>query len=583
MNKLLLLHPLISPWFIILGALLLLSGLLWFEWRRPAKYLYGRLFASGLLVIALSGVILQPHWRQAVTTDGVVVLTSNYNAALADSVGKSDEALRFVQTPDAKPFKNATTVSFYQLQREKNIQFVLGDGLPEYFGEEHNYHHRFLKSKTPIGIIEWNQPENFRVHRKQVIYGKINSEKSAQLILSGPGGAEDSVTVSGKGIQSFQFSITPKQEGKFVYSIRVKGENTTQEYPFPVEVKAVEPLRILIVQRFPSAEMRYLKNFLTAQGHRLAVRTQLSKNNFSYEYNGIAALLKTERLTAALLQSFDVVIMPSETFSGLAASELNAMTAAVENGLGIIKLIDGSEKKNRSSLVLAIQENSKDTVLLNLNGSPEMLSVAPWTVKESVEATAIANGRVVSGFIEKGIGKFGFQFLQETYQLLLRGKEYQYSEVWSPLLERVARTKNQTHKIVIKNSFPIYPNDPIDLDVISAANQVPELKFNQVAIPLREDVVVDDYRHGKVWADTSGWHSLTIERDSISKNFYVVPEDSWNSLRSMRLREVNQRMATNSSAPGNYRTTQEDQPVPPILCFLLFLFAGGFLWLAPKL
>jgi hypothetical protein len=297
----------------------------WFEWKRLAKYLSARLFATAILVIALASVLLQPHWLQEVTSDGVVVLTPHYDVTLADSLRKSDEALRFVQTPDAKPFKNATTVSLYQLQREKNIRFVVGDGLPEYFGEAQNYHHRFLKSKTPIGIIEWNPLENFRVHRKQVIYGKINSEKSAQLILSGPGGAEDSVTVSDKGIHSFQFSVTPKQEGKFVYSIRVKGENTTQEYPFPVEVKAVEPLRILIVQRFPSAEMRYLKNFLTAQGHRLAVRTQLSKNNFSYEYNGINAL-KTERLTSPLLQSFDIVIMPSETFLELPASELNALT-----------------------------------------------------------------------------------------------------------------------------------------------------------------------------------------------------------------------------------------------------------------
>jgi hypothetical protein len=234
-------------------------------------------------------------------------------------------------------------------------------------------------------------------------------------------------------------------------------------------------------------------------------------------------------------------------------------------------------------LAFAIQENSKDTVLLNLNGSTEILSVAPWTVKESVEATAIANGRVVSGFIEKGIGKLGFQFLQETYHLLLRGKEEQYSEIWSPLLERVARTKNQTHKILIKNSFPIYPNDPIDLDVISAANQVPELKFNQVAIPLREDVVVDDYHHCKIWVDTSGWHSLTVEKDSISKSFYAVPKDLWNSLRAMRLRAVNERMATNSSTSAKYHMTHEEQPVPPFLFFLLFLFAAGFLWLAPKL
>ncbi|MBI3219807.1 MAG: hypothetical protein HYZ44_09865 [Bacteroidetes bacterium] len=575
-------HPLLSPWFICLGAIASLGGLLWLEWKRPAKFLYARLFATTLLVFALACVLLQPHTRKEITTDGLVVLTANYDEAQADSLRKSDHALRFVQTPDAKPSANAATRTLHQLQHEKNIRWVLGDGLPEYYIEDHNPSYRYLKSKTPLGIIAWNQPEIFRVNRKETISGKINIKKSTQLILSGPGGSEDSVTVSGNGVHSFYFSITPKQEGRFVYSIRVKDENTTEDYPVPVEVKAVEPLSILIVQRFPSAEMHYLKNFLMSQGHRVAIRSQLSKNNFSYEYNGINTL-KTERLTGSLLESFDVVITFGETLLELASTEINALTAAVENGLGLIKLIDSSEKKSRSSLALAIQENAKDTVRLKLNNSTEVISVAPLIVKEPVETITSANGRVLSGFVEKGFGKSGFQFLQETYQLVLKGKQDHYAELWSPLLERVARLKNQSHKISIQNSFPIYPNEPIDVDVISAENQLPRLTFNQVVIPLREDVVVDDYRHGKVWADTTGWHSLAIEGDSMSKNFYVAPIDSWASLRAMHLRETNERISSNSSASTGYNTTSEEKSISPILFFLLFLVAAGFLWLAPKL
>ncbi len=582
MSKEWLFHPLISLWFICAGAILLLSGLLWLEWKRPAKYLYARLFTTILLVIALAGVLLQPHTRKEIITDGLVVLTPHYDEAQADNLRKSDEALQFVVTPDAKSFANAATRTLHQLQREKNIRFVLGDGLPEYFIEEHNQSYRFLKSKTPVGIIEWNQPEIFRMNRKQIISGKINSDKSMKLILTGPGGAEDSITVSGNGIQPFQFSITPKQEGKFVYSIRLKTGDTKEEYPFPVEVKAVEPLRILMVQGFPFAETRYLKNFLVAQGHLLAVRTQLSKNNFNYEYNGINAL-KTERLTPSILESFDVVITSSETLLELPSAELNALTAAIGNGLGLIKLIDGSEKKNRSSLGLAIQENAKDTVRLNLNGSTEAFSVAPWTVKESVETITNANGRTLSGFMEKGNGKSGFQFLQETYQLILKGKEDHYAELWSPLLEQVARTKNQSHKINFRNSFPIYADEPIAVSVISAENQLPRLTFNQVVIPLREDVVVDDYRHGKVWADTTGWHSLIIESDSIAKNIFIAPANSWSALRSMHLRAANERQATYSSISANYQSSHEEQPIPPFFFFFLFLGAVGFLWLAPKL
>ena len=122
MSKEWLFHPLISPWFICLGAIALLSGLLWLEWKRPAKYLYARLFASALLVIALAGVLLQPHTRKEITTDGLVVLTPHYDEAQADSLRKSDEAFRFVVTPDAKPFANAATLTLH-LQKVSHPEF----------------------------------------------------------------------------------------------------------------------------------------------------------------------------------------------------------------------------------------------------------------------------------------------------------------------------------------------------------------------------------------------------------------------------------------------------------------------------
>ena len=108
----------------------------------------------------------------------------------------------------------------------------------------------------------------------------------------------------------------------------------------------------------------------------------------------------------------------------------------------------------------------------------------------------------------------------------------EYASLWSPLVERAARTQNPKFKIEIDQPFPIFPDEPLDVNVI-AANATPQLTNDDVLIPLREDVVIDDYWHGTTWAGDEGWHQFVFEQDSAKHNYYVSNPTEWQSLRTI--------------------------------------------------
>jgi hypothetical protein len=187
---------------------------------------------------------------------------------------------------------------------------------------------------------------------------------------------------------------------------------------------------------------------------------------------------------------------------------------------------------------------------------------------------------ILSGYSFDGAGKIAFQFLQETYRLALSGDSSAYSEVWSPLIEQVAKPRPQKSKIKIVTPFPWYENEPIDVMIISS-NGNPLLLDDSVQIPLKEDVIIDNVWHGRTWGASKGWHTLQTE-DGTSMPYYISQKDDLKSLSIANQMEKNKILQNASS-----KTSEEKRiawtEVPPVFFYVLFLISAGFLWVAPKL
>ncbi|GAB1444680.1 hypothetical protein MASR2M41_03000 [Flammeovirgaceae bacterium] len=559
--------------------------LIWKEANRKSRFLTNRIIAVLLMLGSITAWLLQPMTITLKDSSSIILLTKNYDRNKADSLIKKYPSYTLLKEYDAAAYKNSIELMPYALVDHKdNIAFILGEGLPYYEQEKIASSYSYFPSKLPTGITQLNLPEPVQVNQTASISGTANIHGKTTLILEQPGGSKDSVVLTGMGIKSFSLSSETQQTGLFRYSVVLRDSLTSKvEGYLPVEVTPHKILNILFVQKYPSAEVRYLKNFLTEKGHALAIRSQISKNDFHYEFANRESI-RIDRLTSESLSEFDLFIMDTESLHALSASELKSLERSVTDGLGVVVLINSIDpKRNFPLLNASFQVYPHDTVHLQIKNQNIALPALPVSISSRLSITPVTTSttRILSGYRHEVAGKIGFQLLHETYRLLLEGKITEYASLWSPLLESIARLKTESFKIKIKNSFPYYQDEPLAVQVISAGDE-PKLKTNHTILPLQEDVLIDDYWHATTWAGKAGWDSLTTQ-DSSTLHYYVSPDNEWTTLRIAN--QQRQHFANQSNLISKKETslTTDHKPISPLWFLMIFLLASGFLWLTPKI
>ena len=575
-------HPVFPIWVILVVGIFLLAFLIWKEVNRKMRFRNWRIVAVIILLLSIAGLFLQPAVQRGVSSQGVVLLTPNYKKEIADSLRRANDQLTFIRTPDAATYPGATEIEALSELAESNVRFVLGDGLP-YYAIQKGVRFYYFKGEPPTGIIHLVSPPVFKVNRVNFISGMFYAKSKSKIKLISPAGVEDSVTYSTGGLHNFILSFKPQQPGLFVYTIDFEDGNDVLSHKLPVEVTPIEKLNVLFIQNFPTSEAKYVKIFLIEQGHGLVVRSQLSKNNYRYEYANHDQV-RIDRLSPDLLNAFDLLVTDNETLGSFNSMDKKMLEGAVKNGLGVVQLFNSINNKEANEfLSIPITDFPKDTVQIQLGNAAYTLSALPVAINRDNTSILQTKDRVLSGFVDRGAGKIGFQFLQETYRLILQGKQLEYALIWSPLIERSARFKNQSSKIQLENAFPIYPDEPITLNVI-ASKAALRLKADGISLPLREDVVIDNFFHGKTWAGKHGWHQFTLADDAVTKNYYVSDEHEWQSLRRAQQQKANEIVSHSDTVrlPSD-QSSKEEKPISLLLFFITFLLSAGFLWLVPKL
>jgi len=149
------------------------------------------------------------------------------------------------------------------------------------------------------------------------------------------------------------------------------------------------------------------------------------------------------------------------------------------------------------------------------------------------------------------------------------------------LIEKTARSKNELTKIKLGNQFPIYQNEPLQVEVISITDDLITLKNNQQNSPLIEHVTIDNLWLGKTWAGKPGWNIMTA--DSSKLHYFVSEPSTWNTLRITNQLKQNERVSVNKSLSSQPDSFYLRKLVSTMIFYILFLVAAGFLWLAPKI
>ncbi len=576
-----------NPLFPLSIAIIIVFSLVSFfgyrEFRRKLKFLALRGIALSFVLVSLLGIILQPTYLSERILVPTLLLTRNYQKSKVDSILHANSKLKVIRTEDALSYSGSSTLRSWQDLSSENISYIIGQGIPEYaFDLLRNKDFQFIPAATPQGITRLIIPAPIFINDRVQIKGSFNSTEKTKLKLLGPGGAIDSTNLD-IGESSFSLSFTPKRAGNSIYSLVSEGiRGSTSTERLPVEVSPTKRLRVLFIQKFPTAEVRFLKNFLSEKHHQIAVRYQVSKNNFTYEFDNLPQE-KIDNLHSDILNSYDLLFIDQKSYNEISTQERGDLKKSINKGLGVIFLLhDAKEKAISEFLPVKTTVSSKDTIHIRLSSS--LLNVLPALPIELANDPSIVpitknKNRILSGYFYSGLGKIGFQFIQETFRIGLEGNIDDYSFAWTPLINNTARPKESNFKLKLVTAFPIYTNEPIDLTTISSRQ--PSLYAESVMIPLKENAFVEGHWTGRSWAGKSGWHQLYIKQDSTQLNYFVSDSSEWRALRisnQMKSNQVYQNISIDKSNEVSHQV-----PFPKLVFYFIFLFSSAFLWLAPKI
>lgn len=563
--------------WVVSAVILLILFSVWFEWRKKSKFLAGRLIAVALLGLSLLGIILRPFYTSSSSAE-ILLLTHGYSTAQQDSILKQHPHLKLMRTPECPEIKKSTVANDDFLEEKGGqIKFILGEGLSgarlEIMAKK-NF--KFVKTQV-MGIVSLHIPVDAVENNKTKLTGVLNADAAGQLRLIGPGGIEDSTQFNKGAGQEFSLSIRPRQSGNFVYQLEIQQGHSILREPVPLVVQEEQPLKILFLQKFPTAETKNLKDFLGQRNHALTLRYQVSKNTYRHEFVN-AAEVPIRKISSDILNSFDLLFVDTGTLQALSGRERQDLKNSIQAGMGVVVLPSDDTKNLQWFWNVKFNPGTKDTAHVQLASHKKLVfRVVPVDAiaTDEIYPEIVAGPRVLSGYTLQGLGKIGFVLLQETYRIKLEGNEQDYAHIWTDLITKISRKKS-TDQLTLNTPFPVYPHEPLAVSVLSAD---PLLLADSVSIPLTEDVSIDGIWHSKIWAGKPGWHELKTKN---ATRYYFIPDtNNWKSLGA-----ANRAQATRNAESvlhSNATVLPEIKSVPLLFFYFLFLISAGFLWLAPKL
>lgn len=576
-------NALFSPVWVAVAALLLTVVFSWLEIIRKQKLLALRLPAVFLAVISLACLVLNPA-RTVEKSSAIILITPNYSNEKLDSLTKSESGSQLYKLESVGTKDNFPVIQERNLKDLHGNIHILGDGLPDYLLDDLDTANiQFHPTPAPDGIIRLNT-KIYKANEMNTIDGvyKSHDNRTLKLLI---GDISIDSTKTEPGTKSFTLNFKPEVSGRFLYNL-VEADSSGKiltSTQLPIEVAPQRALNVLFLSDYPSAEIRFLKNYLERQHHRLALRYRVSRDKFRTEFVNTNET-NLSRLTETTLQNFDLVVTDISSIGSLSQSEKQTLQRSIGLGLGMVTLLDATapSKSALEFLELKSAKAKSDSAQLVINRVRVKLPATPLFISSQQELSAIdreSTGRVTSGYIQQGLGKSGFQLLANTFSLQLSGQEETYATIWAKLITAVARKERNAYQLEFESSFPYHSNEPIRFRVISGAEQ-PTVVYDSVTVPLQEDPLIRNVWHGRIWAGSTGWNTLSIAQDSSAHHFYVSPEDDW---QSMRIDHQQRRLMTLVSRNDSATPTVVSQPIPRIIFFILFLISVGFLWLAPKL
>ena len=537
-------------------CLLLLTGLLWKEFRRADRFrLWLRVLATVVAVAGLAGLALPLSFRKEVAISGdktAVLLTEGYDTALLQAYLHSAPEGIPVFSPEE--WKDGSE-TFSKLH-------VFGYGLTK---EEWSglrpppliFHPS--ASHTGVRDISWQKTlspgEELRIEGRLV----LTAGKGVRVLLRGMNRTLDSVELkegSQERTEDFVLHTVPAFKGRAGFQLVLLSyghpADTLEQEEIPVQVLPAKPLKVLVLASSPGFENRFLVSWLAQQGSSAAVRTAISKDKYEKAYLNMQEVPLTS-LGPALLDKFDLLLADVPALRALNGEEVTNLRKAVrEKGLGVI-----------------IQADSTGGGV-----------------------TGLFPGMTGSGLY--GAGQLESITEGDSYTRLLAGDRKEYAAYWSALLQQAAR-RSDPAGWQVRNELPRV-GDPVQLQLQRDGagwfrGQAGTAGMEPAVLYLRQRPFFSFSQEAVYWPQKTGWQLVQTAAEGDSSWWYVWPRKAWQELyRQQRRRETQAYISDPGQgesgaipASGQQEAAAGRTPIDKAWFYVLLLIGCLALWVERKI
>ncbi len=567
-------------WPVVSGSVVLFLFFFWKEWSNSSKQKIVVNSIAGLITIgSIALIALRPAIPKTLEMGRAVLLTAGYDQNKLDSLLESDENLGVIRYDMNRP-------NPLELDSINSI-YILGAGVAPFdFWQFDDISVTYLGAKIPRGITRLQYEEKYAIDSELVVQGIYSAPKPGhRIILQGPGQSSlDSVELNSSKTQTFSLSTTLKVEGKYVYALTEKDSSgtTLSSEPLPIQVVEHKPLRVLIINEFPSFETKYLKNYLAEMNLEVMVRSQLTKGKYKFEYFS-RSRTPIYSFSSDNLKNFDIVILDANSYRNLSSNAFSILvTAAKQEGLGIFIQPDEElfRLQGKKSYFNFTSNRNNESALEE--GAKIKVESYPYSFDKEflLEPAYNPNNNILSAYRRLEQGRVGTTVLKNTYQLVLEGHSNLYRRLWADILGDISKkvipnAHWESGKMMSVQNHPY----PFKIRTFSKKPQVE----NEVGSPitLANDPDIPNLWNGTVYPRTKGWNKLNFEKDTTTFDYYVIDFTQWETLRMNQTMDANRiyfQQASKSSTKKEFLA-----PIEPFWFFLIFILGMGYLWLEPKL
>jgi hypothetical protein len=568
-------------WQVLIAVLILCILFIWKEsYRFKQKGFFINVIVGLIGLVMLGMLALKP--QSSVITDGfkIVIITDDYKESKLDSLKKIESKLKIVQYNIGETLIDPNEIP--------SQIYILGNGIPLFdHWQFEDIPTSYLGESNLTGITKLKYKPTHVLGAPIILKGQFNNPKKAhQLVLEGPGKVGlDSIVFEQDSIENFQLDTAFDIKGNYLLSLVEKDSigNHLSSNPLPLTIVDENALRILILNRFPTFETKYLKNYLSEMGHQVVIRSQITKDRFKYEYFNLSEQPSTE-ISQKNLTNYDLLIIDANSINNLSRNNLNQIESAIKDeGLGVF--IQADKSLSRSvSYIKSFTFNSDKIDNIQLSEWPRTnISKYPFNFQDDFELEPVhtSNGTIFSGYKRLGEGRIGTTVFNNTYELILNGNILVYKDLWSSLINGLSKrtvTTTEWHS----ETFLVYKDEPFSFQLRTSIKK-PTIRTDQrKRLALMADIDIPQLWHGKTYPNTTGWHELVLDEDSTQVfNYYVMDSSKWHSLRTQNTISSNKRQFDGNSESSEILRSLK--PINPFWFYGVFLLCIGYLWLEPKL